>query len=223
MNKEGLVFEFLFEQLPNIILTLFGISLVRSFIRSRWPRINEKHFDISLILILITSFVIGWITDNQKARESSTLRTQLAQTEETARQTQETLNAERHARAQAEEKRKTPPKLRAELKSRAPENLFVSISSENLIPFEFEFGIVTMNNIRINPKSLEYLKVFPTEQQRLFKEDVNINWEKVKDNYMELRFNFRSLAPELFKETGHIGSIIKKYRVADTGDLVLIE
>jgi hypothetical protein len=113
--------------------------------------------------------------------------------------------------------------LLADLKARAPQNLFVSIKSENLIPFEFKYRINTTNDLLVSPLMLEYIKVFPTEQHQLFHRYVNIDWERIKDKYVELEFTFRSLVPELFNENGHTGSITKKYRVEDNGDLMLIE
>ena len=63
--------QFLLEQTPNIILTVFGFSFVRSLIRTRWPKIKEGYLDGFLVLILVIGFVIGWVIQNQESKKDA--------------------------------------------------------------------------------------------------------------------------------------------------------
>jgi hypothetical protein len=206
----------------TVVMGLAGIPLIRDWVCARL-KIDEKLFSTIRIVLVFVGAIIAGTALYQKSQEVSDLRTKLANTAEVARQAQKVLEEKQRAEAEAEEKRRTPPKFLADLKARAPQNLWVAIISENLIPFEYEYVIVSMNNEPVSPLMLDWTKLFPTEQNRHFYSDVNVNWERVKDKYLELQFRFRSLAPDLFKESGHEGRIIKKYRVDDNGVPVLVE
>ena len=70
-GKEGLVLQFVIEQVPNIILTIFGFSFVRAWIHSRFPKIKEGYLDGFLFLVLIIGFAIGWIIQGREAQQAA--------------------------------------------------------------------------------------------------------------------------------------------------------
>src|SRR5262245_20778612 len=60
---------FWLEQIPTIVLTLLGISLVRNLVLSRWPKIKEGHLDAVLVVTFFVTLFMSWATHNQQAMQ----------------------------------------------------------------------------------------------------------------------------------------------------------
>ena len=63
--------QFLLEQLPNIIVAILGISVVRLAIRSLWPNLKEGYLDFFILLVFIIGFVMNWAADRKKSQEAT--------------------------------------------------------------------------------------------------------------------------------------------------------
>jgi hypothetical protein len=96
--------------------------------------------------------------------------------------------------ATLDQKRKmTPPEVRLELRRLAHDTVRIVIESLNLIPFECQWKIVTRNNIIVSGIPLDWTKVVPTSDNRVFHADEKFNVDKVADNYIEVRLAYRSM------------------------------
>ena len=123
------------------------------------------------------------------------------------------IEKNRVAKIEEEKRRRTPPQLIVELTAVAPQKLQIHLGSRNLIPFEFKVMLATTKDEIVSGVPLEWTKVFPTTERRIFHKDLNVNWDRIRENYVELRFDFRSLAPKFIDLPGHYGHIVKKYHV----------
>lgn len=141
--------------------------------------------------------------------------------EEKINQLEQQSTQEAQDRKAAEERRRTPPKLDAYLTPVGAGRVRVTIVSENLIPFEFRYVIVTKpknptgNGEIVAPFALGMAKIYPNQDRKVFSEDVEINNEKVQGSYLELRFVWRSLVADELNLPGHTGEIVRKYKVAN--------
>jgi hypothetical protein len=96
--------------------------------------------------------------------------------------------------ATLDQKRKmTPPLLRVGLRRLAHDTVRVIIESLNLIPFECQWQIVTRENIIVGGIPLDWTKVVPTAENRVFHADEKFQVDKVTENYLEVRLSYRSL------------------------------
>lgn len=138
--------------------------------------------------------------------------------------TERRLLEDSQARVKAEQRRRTPPLMDANLvNAERPGEALVTITSRNLIPFECQIVIATASNVIVSGIPVGWSRVIPTEGLSIFRSKKSIRWDQVADDYLELRFNFRSLIPELFDTPGHHGLILKKYRVGAEGTPSLIK
>jgi hypothetical protein len=162
--------------------------------------------------------------DVGKARETiAVLERDTAEAREAARIANERLEAERKAREEAAARRRTPPLLTAELGVMAPGELAVVLKSQNGIPFEYDTRVVTTNDELVSGLWLEWAKVFPTDSQRAHYQKLTIQWQKVRDAYLELKVRYRSQAPEFRDLPGHAGRIVRRYRVTESREVAEIE
>jgi len=72
-------------------------------------------------------------------------------------------------------------------------DFFVLIKPHNNIPFEERWVIVTLNNAIISGIPLGWVKIVPHAECPYFLEKADMNLSKVRDNYIELRFDYRSI------------------------------
>lgn len=127
------------------------------------------------------------------------------------RQAEQSAEEERNKRL-AEQKRRTAPLMHVELLPVGAGRVRVNIWSDNLIPFEFRYVIVTRDNLIVSGIMTENGKIFPTTEKRLFYEIASIDQDRMKDSYLELRFRFQSLSADELDLPGHRGQIIQKYK-----------
>lgn len=106
----------------------------------------------------------------------------------------------------------TRPDLNVSIKTDEKTKKFcVAIESNNNIPFEFDFRVVTLDNIIVSGIFLEWGKYYPTNTNPICFESIEINTEKVIDSYVELRFKFRSIFAAEMHDLSNSGEITKSY------------
>ena len=91
---------------------------------------------------------------------------------------------------------------------------YVVIDSKNRIPLEFEYKIVTRNNRVISGIFLDWGKFYPDAKHLSYLELATINKDQVTDNYIELRFNYRSVFAVELHDVSLTGKIIKSYTLS---------
>jgi hypothetical protein len=108
--------------------------------------------------------------------------------------------------------RKTSPELNVSIKTGEESNrLLVVIEPLNKVPFEYDWCIVTENNIMVTSIHLEWGKIIPNESSTFFTTPASIDMAKVTNNYLELRFKYRSVHAAEFPQENLFGKIVKPY------------
>ncbi len=112
-----------------------------------------------------------------------------------------------------DELKRTPPQLEVTLGFFQDGKLHVVIDSHNRVPFEFQWKIVTKNNIIISGIPLDWTKVYPSKAPQRFNQVANFDPHKVVDNYIELRFDYRSIYTDELGLPGLSGTLTRAYRL----------
>lgn len=112
--------------------------------------------------------------------------------------------------------RSTLPIVDVELKQLEDLRFYVLVESKNLIPFEFTWVAVTQRDIIISPIMMGWETVYPTKDRHVFAYETTLQLERVIEDYVELRFQYRSAYsaeqnyPDALKEEK-----ILKYKLAN--------
>jgi hypothetical protein len=95
------------------------------------------------------------------------------------------------------------------------------VESKNLVPFEYRYVITTEENLIVAGVPLVFTKVYPKSGPKgsQFYSIDQLQWERIKNNYLEFHFTFQSLSYEELRLPGHSATIIRKYRIAPDGVL----
>src|SRR5207248_3191599 len=89
----------------------------------------------------------------------------------------------------------------------------VLVESKNLIPFEYSFVICTENNMVVSGIQTSMAKLYPNQHQNVFRFEEDIQLDRVRNGYLELRFRYESLSYEELHLQGHAGKITSAYRL----------
>jgi hypothetical protein len=109
----------------------------------------------------------------------------------------------------------TTPEVNAYLRPTNEGKYIVDISSENLVPFSAKWLIVTKNNKVISGVMMSNAKFHPTLNQNSWRYKININGNEVIDNFVELRFRFRSAFYAKMGKPDYLkGERIRKYIIS---------
>jgi hypothetical protein len=118
--------------------------------------------------------------------------------------------------------RKTSPEVDASIKTgEASGQLLVVVEPRNKVSFEYDWCIVTENNIMVTGIHLEWGKIIPNESRPFFKVLASIDMDKVTNNYLELRFKYRSVYAAEFPQENLLGKIVKSYTLTPDKKLCL--
>lgn len=121
------------------------------------------------------------------------------------------ISADRRRVSLEEAFKRTPPDIGVSIKTKEPSGEFVVvIEPRNKIPFEFQWVIVTKDDQIISGIPLEWGKVYPKVSNRFF-DRAEFDTSKVVDNYIELRFKYRSLYAQEVQGADLTGRTIKNY------------
>jgi hypothetical protein len=123
------------------------------------------------------------------------------------------LDAKKKAEEEAERIRRTAPILTAYLAPVRKGKVRVYVKSENLIPFEYRYVIATENNVLVSGLPLSMSRAFPKAGNALFYNEADIQLDRVRNSYLELRYTFSSLSFEELRLPGHQGTIVQKYKL----------
>jgi hypothetical protein len=110
--------------------------------------------------------------------------------------------------------RRTKPEMDVAIKTHEPTGrLLVVVEPRNKVPFECQWIIVTQNNSVVSAIPLEWTKVIPNEQTPRFSQRADFNMGKVVDNYIELRFDYRSVYADELPNLDLSGKLTRAYRL----------
>jgi hypothetical protein len=103
--------------------------------------------------------------------------------------------------------------------------VMVYVESINLVPFEYRYVVTTENNRNVSGWTPVYSKVYPKSGPKgsTFYSVEPLQWEQIKNNYLELHFTFQSLSYEELRLPGHSATIIRKYRIGPDGSLLPLD
>ena len=128
---------------------------------------------------------------------------------------EEKSHADERAKVLLDEQKKTPPKLSVDLVMGGGRVAKVLIKSHTLVPFEFQWRIVTRNNVIVSGIPLNWTKVYPSAERNTFNQQEEIDLSRIVDNYLELRLNYRSIYAGETNLPALSGYITRKYRLSD--------
>ena len=111
--------------------------------------------------------------------------------------------------------KRTPPKVEATIKTGQEDGKFyVVIEPRNDVPFEEQWMIVTLNNEIISGIPLDWTKIVPNSEHPHFHQQAGMDLSKVRDGYIELRFNYRSVFAAELPNLDLAGRFVKRYRLS---------
>jgi len=112
--------------------------------------------------------------------------------------------------------KKTRPELNVSIKTgQNNQNLYVVIEPINEVPFEYNIKIVTRENIMVSGIMLDWGKIYPDKKRSVVLHPAGINLTKVADNYIELRFDYRSVYAAELHDTSLTGKLVKSYKLSE--------
>ena len=93
-----------------------------------------------------------------------------------------------------------------------------------MVGFPQQHGSITRNNKFVSGIPTDWTKIIPNDQIRRFNQPANFNANKVLDNYIELRFNYRSIYADEIPKANHSGELKRAYKLTpDRKHCILIE
>ena len=81
------------------------------------------------------------------------------------------------------------------------------------MPFEYDWKIVTVNDLIVSGIHLQWRKVVPKRQIPRFSEPARFEESRVIDDYIELRFEYRSVYAYEVPNANLSGKLTKAYRL----------
>ncbi len=108
--------------------------------------------------------------------------------------------------------RRTPRELKASLELVGVDDFRVFIDSLKQVPFEFQWRLVTKNDLLVGGIPLDWSEVYPDKTPQRFNQRVaSVNWEDIVDDFVELRFRWRSVYAAEQRTSNLEGSLVRKY------------
>jgi len=134
---------------------------------------------------------------------------------------QQVTVVEEHQKNEQEKKKQlnilmqTAPEVNAHLRRTIEGKYNVDITAENLVPFIAKWLVVTKNDKVISGVMMANTEFHPTEHQNAWKYKININSDEIIDNFVELRFRFRSAFYAKMGKPNYLkGERIRKYVIS---------
>jgi hypothetical protein len=161
------------------------------------------------------------ILDEALGRQSDQLKSEYGREMEVIRGQADSLAKELSAKKQLEEEaervRRTPPKIAGGLTPVGKGKVNITVVSQNLIPFEYRYDICTKDNVIVAGYPTAMSKVYPRADHATVSVPADIQLDRVKDNYLEFHFTFKSLSFDELHLAGHAGQITVKYLISPDG------
>jgi hypothetical protein len=109
--------------------------------------------------------------------------------------------------------KKLPPELDVSIKTAEPSGeLLVVIEPRNKVPFEYQWLIVTKKDVVVSGIMLDWGKVYPSKLDKKYVFDkAKFSMDRVVDNFVELRFKFRSVYAAEESDPNLSGKLIRPY------------
>jgi len=110
--------------------------------------------------------------------------------------------------------KRTPPRMEVAIKTSNDTGQFlVVIEPRNKVPFECQWKIVTRNSIYVSGIPLDWTKVYPDNQTPVFTQRADFDASRVIDDYVELRFDYRSIYAGEFPDANLSGRLVRTYKL----------
>jgi hypothetical protein len=110
--------------------------------------------------------------------------------------------------------KRTRPEMDVYIATHEPtERLLVIVEPRNKVPFELRWIIVTRNNKVVSGIPTDWTKIIPNDQTRRFNQPATFNANKVIDDYIELRFNYRSIYADEIPKANLSGELKRAYKL----------
>lgn len=114
------------------------------------------------------------------------------------------------------QRKHTSPNIDAQLALSDKGNLLIVIDAHNLIPFKARWVIVTERDVIVSGLMLGDAEFHPMTDKKRWQEKVDIQRDKVVNDFLELRFDYTSVyVAELNYPKELSGEIVRKYKLVD--------
>lgn len=121
--------------------------------------------------------------------------------------------ADKRKQALEEAHKKTCPKMEVSIKTgNDTGQYFVVIEPHNKVPFECQWKIATQNNAIISGIPLDWTKVYP-DKTPVLAQRADFHVDRVIDDHVELRFDYRSVYAGELPDANLTGRIIRAYKL----------
>ena len=161
------------------------------------------------------------ILDEALGRQSDQLKSEYDHEMDVIRGQSDSLARELSTKKQLEEEvervRRTPPIIAVGLAPVGKGKVNISFVSQNLIPFEYRYDICTKDGVAVAGIPMTMSKVYPRADHAIFSVPVELQLDRIKDNYLEFHFIFKSLSYDELHLAGHAGQITLKYLISPDG------
>ena len=115
----------------------------------------------------------------------------------------------------------TPPQLDVNMGYSDKGNLFIVADSKNDVPYKARWVICTKKDEIVSGIMIEDVIFYPKPNKRRMQYKEEIQKDKVIDDYIELRFDYRSVyAEEKSFPDSLSGKVIKKYKMSQGPNLI---
>jgi hypothetical protein len=112
--------------------------------------------------------------------------------------------------------RRTAPEVDARLVRSVKGEYVVVIQAKNLVPFFARWLIVTKKDHVVSGIMMGEEKLHPTPNQMLWRYRMNVKTDEIEDNFVELRFRFKSVfSAEMGNPTYLKGKMVRAYNLLD--------
>ena|SRR5215213_10868423 len=115
--------------------------------------------------------------------------------------------------------KKSPPCVDASLGRTNDGSFVVNIWPLNDVPFECDWRVVTKNNKIVSGIALKWTKIVPKQGTSVYRGPVSVDFDKVEEGYVELRFSYRSIFASDYPELTLSDRTFHPYRLLPNGEL----
>ena len=113
-----------------------------------------------------------------------------------------------------DEVRRTPPQVDARLSGLEGPTAFIELESQNRIPFEYRYMIVTKSDLVVSGVPMEFTAFYPTHEKWIARVKVTLQRERIVDGFLEVRVVYHSVSQaELGYPPAGAGRITRKYKI----------
>ena len=122
--------------------------------------------------------------------------------------------ADKRKRALEDAHKRTSPEIEVSIKtSSTTGQLLVVIEPRNKVPFECQWKVVTRDNVVVSGIPLDWTKVYPDNQTPVLTQRADLDVNRIVDDHVELRFDYRSVYAAELLNASLSGRLIRTYKL----------